>query len=89
MGYAVSLKAQAQFISDNIGNQQKIEPYLMQIHSMLYAADRLGLSSLNEFKNVLRCCLQKTAYRTHLVESELEKVTLWLLLGIQISQRSV
>ena len=26
----------------------------MQIHSLLYAADRLGLSSLNEFKTVMK-----------------------------------
>lgn len=53
-GYAVSLRAQSQFIADNVGNQQKIEPYLMQIHSLLYAADRMGLSSLNEFKAVMK-----------------------------------
>lgn len=51
---ASSLRGQASFLAENVGNQQKIEPWLPQVHTMLYAADHLGLSSLNEFKAVMR-----------------------------------
>ena len=54
IAYAASLRGQASFIADNVGNQQKIMPWLTQIHTMLYAADHLGLSSLNEFKSVMK-----------------------------------
>jgi hypothetical protein len=54
MGYAISLRAQANFLAENVANPAKIEPWLMMIYSLIYAADQLGLSSLNEFKAVLR-----------------------------------
>ena len=54
MSYAASIRGQSQFIAENIGNQQKLEPWLPQIYSILYAADRLGLSSLTEFKAILK-----------------------------------
>ena len=54
MAYAASLKGQASFIAENINNHDKIEPWLPQIYSLIYAADHLGLSSLNEFKSVMR-----------------------------------
>ena len=33
---------------------QKIEPFLVMIYSLIYAADHLGLSSLAEFKNLMK-----------------------------------
>lgn len=54
MAYAISIRAQASFISDNMLNPEKISPWLPQIYSLLYAADLLGLSSLKEFKDLMR-----------------------------------
>lgn len=47
MAYANTLKGQSSFIAENVGNREKMEPWLPMIYSMLYAADHLGLSSLN------------------------------------------
>lgn len=54
MAYAASLKSQSSFITENLHNHEKIEPWLGHIYSLLYAADHLGLSSLNEFKSVMK-----------------------------------
>jgi hypothetical protein len=35
-------------------NPQKMEPWLPMIYSLIYAADHLGLSSLAEFKALMR-----------------------------------
>ena len=35
-------------------NPQKLEPYLEMIYSLMYAADQMGLSSLVEFKNLMK-----------------------------------
>lgn len=45
---------QAHFIAENMTNPQKMEPYLQMIYSLIYAADLMGLSSLVEFKNLMR-----------------------------------
>lgn len=47
MAYAVSLKSQAGFLADNAGNHERLAPWLPQVYTLLYAADHLGLSSLN------------------------------------------
>lgn len=54
MAYAVSIRAQANFLAENINNPEKLAPWLTQIYSLLYAADMLGLSSLKEFKDLMR-----------------------------------
>lgn len=54
IGYAASLRGQAHFISENMFNPQKMEPWLPMIYSLIYAADHLGLSSLAEFKTLMR-----------------------------------
>ena len=54
IGYAATLRGQALFISDNMFNPQKMEPWLPMIYSLIYAADHMGLSSLAEFKNLMR-----------------------------------
>ena len=35
-------------------NPQKMEPWLPMIYSLIYAADHMGLSSLKEFKALMR-----------------------------------
>jgi hypothetical protein len=47
MGYAASLRGQGHFIAENMLNAQKMEPYLGMIYSLIFAADHMGLSSLN------------------------------------------
>jgi hypothetical protein len=37
-----------------MGNQPKLEPFLEMIYSLIYAADHMGLSSLVEFKALMR-----------------------------------
>jgi hypothetical protein len=37
-----------------MANPQKMEPYLEMIYSLIYAADHMGLSSLVEFKALMR-----------------------------------
>jgi len=52
--YAATLKSQANYVAENVANQQKIEPWLMYIFTLQFAADRMGLSSLNDFRHVIR-----------------------------------
>lgn len=52
--YAASIKGQANFLAENFNNPQKIQPWLPQIYSLIYAADLLGLSSLKQFKDLMR-----------------------------------
>lgn len=54
MAYAASLKGQSAYLVENLNNKEKLEPWLTSIFSLLYAADHLGVSSLNEFKSVMR-----------------------------------
>lgn len=54
IGYAATLRGQAHFIADNMMNPQKMEPWLTMIYSLIFAADHMGLSSLNEFKTLMR-----------------------------------
>ena len=54
MAYAASLRGQAQYLAENQNNPDKIQPWLVQIYSLIYAANALGLSSLNEFKAVMK-----------------------------------
>jgi hypothetical protein len=48
------LRGHALFLADNQDKPDKIEPWLPFIYSLIYGADHLGLSSLNEFKAVLK-----------------------------------
>lgn len=50
----MAVKGQAGFLSENIGNKEKLGPWLPQVYTLLFAADHLGLSSLNEFKTVMK-----------------------------------
>lgn len=52
--YAASLKGQANYIAENVGNKQKIQAWFMQIYSLQFAADHMGLSSLNDYRMVIR-----------------------------------
>ncbi len=54
MSCAATLRGHAIFLADNQDNPLKMEPWLPLIYSLIYGADHLGLSSLNEFKAVLR-----------------------------------
>jgi len=45
---------QAHPIAENMMNPQKIEPFLPMIYSLIFAADQMGLSSLVEFKALMR-----------------------------------
>ena len=54
IAYAVSMKGQAGFLSENSGNQEKLTPWFPQIFTLLFASDHLGLSSLHEFKNAMK-----------------------------------
>lgn len=54
MGYAATLRGQAHFIAENMMEPGKIEQWLPMIYSLIWAADRMGLSSLNEFKALMR-----------------------------------
>jgi hypothetical protein len=65
MAYAASLKSQSSFIADNLRNHEKIEPWLLHIYSLLYAADHLGLSSLNEFKSVMKSLNDPESVKTY------------------------
>ena len=51
---ATSLRGHALFLADNQDKPDKIEPWLPFIYSLIYGADHLGLSSLNEFKAVMK-----------------------------------
>lgn len=54
MAYANSLKGQSQYLCDNVGNREKLEAWLPMVYSLIYAAEKLGLSSLNEFKSAMK-----------------------------------
>lgn len=54
MGYAATLRSQAHFIAENMLFPEKMEPWLPMIYSLIYAADRMGLSSLSDFKSLMR-----------------------------------
>ena len=42
-------------------NFEKMQPYLVMIYSLIYAADHMGLSSLNEFKALMRALNDPTS----------------------------
>lgn len=65
MSCAATLRSHAQFVADNQGNPGKIEPWLPLIYSLIYGADQLGLSSLNEFKSVMRALNDPVAVPKH------------------------
>lgn len=75
MAYAASLKGQASFISENVNNHDKLEPWLAHIYSLIYAADHLGLSSLNEFKTVMRSLNDPQALEQYVNPEILELLT--------------
>lgn len=54
MSYAISIRSQANFLAENLLFPEKLVPWLPQIYSLIYAADTLGLSSLKEFKDLMR-----------------------------------
>jgi hypothetical protein len=47
ISYAVSLKNMSAFLVENSANAEKLDPWLTPVYSLIYAADQLGLSSLN------------------------------------------
>ena len=47
MAYAVTLKPQAEFINKNMMLEDKMGPWLTPIYTLIYAAEHMGLSSLN------------------------------------------
>ena len=65
MSCAATLRSHAQFVADNQGNPEKMEPWLPLIYSLIYGADQLGLSSLNEFKTVMRALNDPVAVPKH------------------------
>jgi hypothetical protein len=42
------------FLADNQDKLEKMQPWLPLIYSLIYGADHLGLSSLNEFKALMK-----------------------------------
>jgi len=54
MSCAISLKGHALYLADNQDKPEKMEPWLPFIYSLIYASEHLGLSSLNEFKSVMK-----------------------------------
>lgn len=64
MSYCASLKAQANFLAENLYNPVKLQPFLGMIYSLLYAAETMGLSSLKEFRDLLRSLNDPTSLPT-------------------------
>ena len=54
MSYAATLRSQANFLAENMMDAKKLEPFLEMVYSLIYAAEHMGLSSLLEFKNLMR-----------------------------------
>jgi hypothetical protein len=54
MSCASTLRGHAMFVADNQCNNEKMEPWLPLIYSLIYGSNQLGLSSLNEFKTVMK-----------------------------------
>ena len=54
MSCAATLRSHAQFVADHQNNAEKMEPWLPLIYSLIHGANQLGLSSLNEFKTVMK-----------------------------------
>ena len=53
--YAVSLRAKSQFLTENINNPEKLEPFLDDANSLFIICCRsMGSSSLDELKAVMR-----------------------------------
>ena len=65
MSCAATLRGHAQFVADNQGNPEKMEPWLPLIYSLIYGANQLGLSSLNEFKTVMKALNDPQAVPKH------------------------
>lgn len=65
MSCAATLRGHASFIADNQANPDKMEPWLPLIYSLIYGADQLGLSSLNEFKSVMKALNDPVAVPKH------------------------
>lgn len=53
MAYANTLRNYAGMIAESEGDASKLHDLLMYIFSIVYAAQYLGLSSLNEFKAIM------------------------------------
>lgn len=54
MSGAATLKSHSLFVAENQIHREKMEEWLPLIYSLIYGAEQLGLSSLNEFKSVMR-----------------------------------
>jgi hypothetical protein len=54
MSCAATLKSHSLFVAENQIHREKMEEWLPLIYSLIYGAEQLGLSSLNEFKSVMR-----------------------------------
>lgn len=75
MAYAASLKGQAHFLAENQNNPQKIQPWLTQIYSLIYAANALGLTSLNEFKAVMKALNDPMALQKYVNPELVQQLT--------------
>lgn len=64
MSYCATLKPQANFISENMFNPQKMAPYLSMIYTLIYAAETMGLSSLKEFRDLMKALNDPQAVMT-------------------------
>lgn len=53
------------FVAENQGNPEKMELWLPLIYSLIYGAEQLGLSSLNEFKTVMKALNDPIAVPKH------------------------
>ena len=65
MSCAATLRSHAQFVADNQSHPEKMEPWLPLIYSLIYGAGQLGLSSLNEFKSVMKALNDPVAVPKH------------------------
>ena len=61
MSCAATLRGHALFLADNQDKLDKMQPWLPLIYSLIYGADHLGLSSLNEFKALMKALNDPTA----------------------------
>ena len=75
MAYAASLRGHANYLAENQNNPDKIEPWLTQIYSLLYAAEAMGLSSLNEFKAVMKALNDPVALKKYVNPEIVQQLT--------------
>lgn len=75
MAYAGSLRPQANYLAENQNNPQKLEPWMIHIYSLLYAAEVMGLSSLNEFRAVMKALNNPVAVKQFVNPEIIQQLT--------------